>query len=195
MIFNKHSNLIGKHSYLSASQHSWLNYDENKLLEAYDRRMASIRGTELHDFAARCIELRQKLPKSRKTLNMYVNDAIGYRMSAEVPLYYSDNAFGTADAICFRNGFLRIHDLKTGRGPTHMEQLMIYAAYFCLEYKMKPGDLQTELRIYQNDDILICNPSASDILPIMDKIKTFDKILNDRKKEDEWWIFQIVTIF
>ena len=66
-----------------------------------------------------------------------------------------------------------------------MEQLMIYAAYFCLEYKMKPGDLQTELRIYQNDDILICNPSASDILPIMDKIKTFDKILNDRKKEDE----------
>ena len=185
MIFNKHSNLIGKHSYLSASQHSWLNYDEDKLLEAYDRRMASIRGTELHDFAAKCIELRQKLPKSHKTLNMYVNDAIGYRMSAEVPLYYSDNAFGTADAICFRNGFLRIHDLKTGRGPTHMEQLMIYAAYFCLEYKMKPGDLQTELRIYQNDDILVCNPSASDILPIMDKIKTFDKILNDRKKEDE----------
>ena len=106
-------------------------------------------------------------------------------MSAEVPLYYSDNAFGTADAICFRNGFLRIHDLKTGRGPTHIEQLMIYAAYFCLEYKMKPGDLQMELRIYQNDDIAICNPKASDILPIMDKIKTFDKILNDRKKEDE----------
>ena len=185
MIFNKHSNLIGKHSYLSASQHSWLNYNEDKLLEAYDRRMAALRGTELHDFAAKCIELRQKLPKSRKTLNMYVNDAIGFRMSPEVPLYYSDNAFGTADAILFRNNFLRIHDLKTGVIPAHMEQLLNYASLFCLEYKMKPGDLEIELRIYQNDDILVCNPTASDILPIMDKIKTFDKILNDRKKEDE----------
>ena len=56
---------------------------------------------------------------------------------------------------------------------------MIYAALFCLEYKVKPGEIKFELRIYQFDDIMICNPTAEDILPIMDKIISFDKIIND----------------
>ena len=54
---------------------------------------------------------------------------------------------------------------------------MIYAALFCLEYRVKPGEIEIELRIYQNDDILVCNPEADDILPIMDKIQRFDKML------------------
>ena len=98
---------------------------------------------------AQCIMLNQKLPKSKQTLNMYVNDAIGFKMTPEQILYYSDNCFGTADAILFRNNFLRIHDLKTGKIPAHMEQLEIYAALFCLEYKVKPADIEMELRIYQ----------------------------------------------
>ena len=110
---------------------------------------------------------------------MYVNDAIGYSMTPEQVLYYSPNCFGTADSISFRNNFLRIHDLKTGETPAHIEQLMIYAALFCLEYKVKPGEIKFELRIYQFDDIMICNPTAEDILPIMDKIISFDKIIND----------------
>ena len=72
-------------------------------------------------------------------------------------------------------------DLKTGEIPAHMEQLLIYAALFCLEYKIKPGEIQFELRIYQTDDILICNPTAEDILPIMDKIISFDKVINNIK--------------
>ena len=143
-----------------------------------------MKGTELHEFAANAIRLGIKLPKSKKTLNMYVNDAIGFNMTPEQPLYYSDNCFGTADSICFRDNLLRIHDLKTGATPTHMEQLMIYTALFCLEYKMKPGNIGIELRIYQNDEILYHQPTAEDIAPIIDKIITFDKIISKLKIEE-----------
>ena len=108
---------------------------------------------------------------------MYVNDAIGYKMTPEQILYYSDNCFGTADSICFRNNLLRIHDLKTGVIPAHMEQLEIYAALFCLEYKIKPGEINMELRIYQDNEILVHNPTAEDILTIMDKIVHLNKLL------------------
>jgi hypothetical protein len=146
-----HFNLTGQHAYLGASKYHWINYDEDKLALAYNRFLAAQKGTELHEFAARCIKLGQKLPKSKKTLNMYVNDAIGYRMKPEQVLYYSDNCFGTADAISFKDGLLRIHDLKTGTTPAHIEQLMIYASLFCLEYKCKPSDIDIELRLYQSD--------------------------------------------
>lgn len=184
MKFVNHYNLEDSHAFLGASKYHWLNYDEQKLIESYNNFLAAQRGTELHAFAAQCIKLGQKLPKSPKTLNMYVNDAIGYKMTPEQILYYSDNCFGTADAILFRNDMLRIHDLKTGTIPAHMEQLMIYAALFCLEYKVKPGTIQTELRIYQNDEIIVHAPQADEIVPIVDKIITFDKLIN-RVKERE----------
>ena len=184
MKFVNHYNLEGSHAFLGASKYHWLNYDEQKLLDSYNNFLAAQRGTELHEFAAQCIKLGQKLPKSSKTLNMYVNDAIGYKMTPEQVLYYSDNCFGTADAILFRNNMLRIHDLKTGTIPAHMEQLMIYAALFCLEYRMKPGTIDMELRIYQNDEIITHNPKADEIVPIVDKIISFDKLIN-RVKESE----------
>ena len=136
MNFNNHSNLEGQHAFLGASKYHWINYGEDKVAEAYRNFLATQKGTMLHAFAAQCITLGQKLPKSQKTLNMYVNDAIGFKMTSEQILYYSDNCFGTADAILFRNNFLRIHDLKTGKIPAHMEQLEIYAALFCLEYRV-----------------------------------------------------------
>lgn len=86
---------------------------------------------------------------------------------------------GTADAISFRNNFLRIHDLKTGTRPVHIEQLEIYAALFCLEYKVKPTDIKIELRIYQNDEILVHEPEADEIIVIMNKIIHLNKILED----------------
>lgn len=133
-------------------------------------------GTELHELAANLIKKRIKV-KGTETFAMYVNDAIGFKMTPEQVLYYSDNCFGTADSICFRGRKLRIHDLKTGKGPTHFEQLRIYAALFCLEYDMIPGDLDIELRIYQNNEFRVENPTAEVIAPIMDKIKSADKIL------------------
>ena len=185
MEFNKHKNLEGCHAFLGASKYHWINYDASKVAASYRSYLATLKGTELHDFAARCINLGQKLPKSKKTLNMYVNDAIGYRMTPEQVLYYSDNCFGTADSISFKDGLLRIHDLKTGVTPAHMEQLEIYAALFCLEYKIKPADIDIELRIYQSDDIMIFNPTVEDIVPIMDKIVHLDKLLDKLDREEE----------
>lgn len=185
MNFNKHSRLEGQHAFLGASKYHWINYSEEKLAEYYNNFLAVQKGTMLHSFAAQCIKLGQKLPKSQKTLNMYVNDAVGFKMIPEQILYYSDNCFGTADAIIFRNNLLRIHDLKTGVVPAHMEQLLIYAALFCLEYDVRPSDIEVELRIYQSNDILADRPTAEDILPIMDKIITFDKIINGLRAEED----------
>lgn len=183
MNFNNHSMLEGKHAFLGASKYHWINYDADKVADSYSRFLAVQKGTELHDFAAQCIKLGQKLPRSKKTLNMYVNDAIGFKMTPEQVLYYSENCFGTADSISFRNGLLRIHDLKTGEIPAHMEQLMIYAALFCLEYKVKPSEIDMELRIYQSDNVFYHNPTAEDIAPIIDKIISFDKIIANIKLE------------
>lgn len=182
MNFNKHLNLKGQHAFLGASKYHWINYDEKKLSDTYNGYLAAQHGTELHDFAATCIKLGQKLPRTHQTINMYVNDAIGYRMTPEQPLYYSENCFGTADTISFNGELLRIHDYKSGLIPAKMEQLKIYAALFCLEYKVKPGAIKIELRIYQNDDVVIDYPTAEDILPIMDKIVQFDKIIREIKK-------------
>lgn len=183
MNFNKHSNLEGRHAFLGASKYHWVNYEREKLADAYTKHLTVERGTVLHAFAAQCIKLGQKLPKTHKTLNMYVNDAIGYKMIPEQPLYYSDNCFGTADSIIFRNGLLRIHDYKSGAIPAHMEQLEIYAALFCLEYEEKPEDINMELRIYQNDDIVISQPDAEEIIFIMNKIVEFDKIIDEIMEE------------
>jgi len=185
MNFNNHFHLDGQHAFLGASKYHWINYTEDKLVETYIRTTAVRKGTELHEFAAQCIRLRQKLPRSQKTLNMYVNDAIGFKMAPEQILYYSDNCFGTADAIAFRNGLLRIHDYKSGVTPTHMEQLEIYTALFCLEYNIKPSEIEMENRIYQLDDILIHTPTVEDIVPIMDKIVSFDKIIDQIKAEED----------
>lgn len=186
MNFNKHSELIGQHAFLGGSNHYWLNYDEDKLIRAYLNSKAVERGTELHDIACRLIKLGIKLPKSKTTLNMYVNDAISYRLTPEQPLYFSRNCFGTADAISFneRNRFLRIHDLKTGVTLAHMEQLEIYAALFCLEYKIQPTDIGMELRIYQNNDVVACEPKGELIKDIMQKIIVFDGKIEKIRAEE-----------
>jgi len=184
MIWNEHLNLKGLHAeLLGASQHSWLNYSEEKLIDRYIGLKAKEKGTEIHELAERLITLNERLPKKQRTLNMYVNDAIGFKMRPEQVLFYSTKCFGTADSIAFRNNLLRIHDLKTGIIPAHMEQLYIYDALFCLEYKYKPGDIKFENRIYQNNEIFIATPDADIILPIMDKIQTFCKIMEKIDEE------------
>ena len=184
MIFAKHLNLEGLHAPFSPSQPSWLRYDDNKALDVYSNKKAAEMGTRYHAWAKETIDLGMKQPRSKKTIYAYINDAIGFKMDTEVVLYYSDRFFGTADSISFRNGMLRIHDLKTGKTTVHMEQLEIYAALFCLEYKVKPSDIDMELRIYQNDEIIVHKPTADDILPIMDKIVHLNKILEKAEYEE-----------
>lgn len=182
MIFEKHSNLNGLHAFLGASQYAWIRYDDDTLIERYRNHLATVKGTELHELAAHCIKLGVKLQGSN-TLAMYVNDAIGYRMNTEQVLYYSPFIFGTADAICFRDNTLRIHDLKTGATPAKIDQLLIYAALFCLEYKYKPYEIDIVLCIYQNDTIYEHKPGVDEIAPIMDTIVHFDKLLTKINKE------------
>lgn len=184
MNFNRHYNLEGKHALLSASQYHWLNYSEEKLRDRYHTWKAAERGTRIHALAAELIDMGIKLPRTNQTLNMYVNDGIGYKMTTEQVLYFSENCFGTADSISFKKDLLRIHDLKTGTIPAHVEQLEIYAALFCLEYSKKPNDIGMELRIYQNDEKFIFEPSVDDILPIMDKIIVADRIISEMKGEE-----------
>lgn len=191
MIFNEHSNLEGLHAFLGASKYHWINYDPEKLIRTYNMRQAAEKGTRLHNFAKECILLGQRLPRSNKTLNMYVNDAIGYKMKPEVILRYSDNCFGTADAISFRNKVLRIHDYKSGETPAHIEQLLIYSALFFLEYGkqiekegVKFDDISIELRIYQNNEIMQETISYNDILPIVNKIVYFDDIITNLREEE-----------
>ena len=186
MIFKEHLNLEGLHAPFSASQSSWLRYDDDKAIEVYSNRRAAERGSKLHDWAKKTIDLGIKQQRSKKTICAYVNDAIGFKMSTEVVLFYSERFFGTADAISFRNGLLRIHDLKTGKTgkiEDHMEQLEVYAALFCLEYKIKPSEIDMELRVYKNDEVLVHNPTAEDIVPIMDKIIHLNKLLEQLDNE------------
>lgn len=190
MRFHSHLELAGKHATLMApSNYSWINYDEDKMTKTVFTRQAARLGDKKHAFAKEAIELRQKQPDVQKTLNMYINDAIGYKMTPELPLFYSYNCFGTADALSFRQDsktermILRIHDLKTGTTRTSMKQLEIYACLFCLEYTVDPAEIDIELRIYKSDQIEIYIPDLDDLMHIIDKIKIYDQLIEQIDKE------------
>ena len=84
MQFNPHRHLEGLHAPFSPSQPSWLRYDDEKALEVYENKKAADLGTRLHRWAKETIDLKIKQPKTKKTLYMYVNDAIGFGMDTEV---------------------------------------------------------------------------------------------------------------
>lgn len=183
MNFVKHSDLEGLHAPFSASQPFWLRYDDEKLITSYRNKKSAQLGSTLHEWAKQTIDLRIKQPRSKKTLYSYVNDAIGFRMSTEVVLFYSPYFFGTADTICFRNNVLRIHDLKTGVSKVHVEQLRVYAALFCLEYRVDPREIDIILRIYQNDDFQEEIADGNEIKAIMEKIIHSDKLIQEIEAE------------
>ena len=138
------------------------------------------------DYGMKLIQHLNYIPKEVfDTLKYYVNDAIGYKMLVEQPLQYSDNIFGTADSIIFKDNLLRIHDLKTGSHEAKMEQLETYAALFCLEYDIKPAEIEYELRLYQWDGVVIHKPTVEDLLPIIDSIVTIEKIAYGVEKENK----------
>lgn len=184
MNFNTHSAIEGRHSFLSPSSYHWINYTDQKLDARWYASVAARHGVALHEYAHMAIKLGIKQPRTKTTISMYVNDAIGYKMSCEQPLYYSDNCFGTADTISFRNGYLRVHDLKTGISPTSVHQLEVYAALFCLEYAMSPFEITTEMRIYQCDEVKTWIADPDFLLHIMDRIIQFDKRIEELKEGD-----------
>lgn len=174
------------HAFLSPSKHSWVRYDMEKLLTVWENDRAKEKGTRLHQFASDAINLGIRLEPTGQTINMFVNDVIGYGMKSELKLRASDYCYGTADAISFDGKNLKIFDLKTGFTPASMEQLRIYAAIFCLEYNYIPSRLNIELRIYQSDEVIIEEPDPGEIKVIMRLIRQFTKALDkERRKENE----------
>jgi len=180
MIWKSYSHLKGTHAFLSPSRYHWLNYSPEKLVIAYENYRRIELGTRYHRVAEELISLFIRLPNTAESLNSFVNDAIGFQMKSEVVLYYSPHCFGTADAISFRDGVLRIHDLKTGKTPGVMQQLMVYAGLFVLDYSIDPRELKKiVLRIYQNEEILEAKPEPSEIMYVCEQIKHSDQLIND----------------
>lgn len=189
------------HALLGASKSHWLRYDDEKLRNYVKSRAAAADGTRKHAMAHMLIENRQKLPDNKKTLNRYVNDGIGYLMHSEQTLFYSEYCFGTADTISFREprgdrgAILRISDLKTGDNQVKIEQLLVYAAIFFLEYSdylrelgLTPFDVKTELRIYQHDDVELWVADPEDLIQIMDRIVSADRYIRDLMEEANAWM-------
>lgn len=182
MRFNRHSDLEGKHSFLSPSKYAWLRYDDQKLERAFMEHLAHLRGVEEHEYAKRAIKLGHRMADEPKTMNMYVNDSIGWRMKPEVALYWSPFCHGTADAVGFQESqkLLRVSDLKTGKTATKFDQLIVYAALFCLEYEYpRPWELDIELRIYQSNRVRLLEPDPHDVFSAMDRILTGTRLLED----------------
>lgn len=177
--------VANRHAILSPSNYSWINYDDDKLARVFYAQQAAARGTRLHELAKRLIEERVPLPEQNLTLNLYVNDAIGHRLTPEQIFIYSENCFGTADAAGFRNNRLRVFDLKTGVNEASMIQLKIYDALFCLEYGFNPFKIGIENRIYQNDTVVVDEPEGDEIMHYMEKIKYMDKLINHLREEAE----------
>jgi hypothetical protein len=186
MIFNQHSDIQGKHAFLSPSNYHWLNYTDQKLEARFAASQSARRGTDLHALAHEAIRLGVKLSRANNALSTYVNDALAYKMVCEQPLFYSDNCFGTADTICFRRNKLRIHDLKTGIITSSFHQLEVYAAIFCLEYSIDPFSIEIELRIYQREEIRVHEPFAEAIAEIMDTIIKFDQQVEQMKASERY---------
>lgn len=175
----------GDHAFLSPSVHSWINYDDDKLVTSYINKLASARGTALHSLACGMIKMKVVLPDTEKTLNMYVNDCIRFKMRPEEKLYYSKFCYGTADAITYKDYVLKVSDLKTGKIKASFLQLKIYAALFFLCYpECRIQDMEKiELRIYQNNEVHLEEPEIDEILPIMDKIVRYSKVLERLEEE------------
>lgn len=184
MRFNRHLKLLGEHAFLSPSNYHWINYTPNRLAERWTTAQAAAYGVAQHEYAMSEINAG-RLSTHVGTLGMYINDCIENRMVTEQILYYSENCFGTTDAISFRYKKLRIFDLKTGVIKGSVHQLEVYAALFCLEYDKDPYEINIELRIYQENEVAIFDADPDDIAYIMTKIKEFDMLINQLKLEEE----------
>lgn len=186
MIWHDHSGDIpeGAHAALSPSKYHWLDYDDDKLVKFFENIKAAQRGTELHALAAELIKKKIEV-KGRDTFAMYVNDAIRYQMRPEQKLWYSPMCFGTADAIAYydKKKLLRIHDFKSGSQPASIKQLYVYAGLFHLEYKITPGSIGVELRIYQNNQIQSEEPDKETLQTITDRIEYCSKLLSKLDSE------------
>jgi len=183
--WNDHWRLNGKHALLSPSGYHWLNYDDEKMQNVYLNNLRKEKGTRLHALASEMINLGVDPTNTRSCLIQFVLDAMGLGMESEKVLYYSDNVFGTADAIKYdeETNTLLVFDLKTGTSKPSFNQLLIYSAIFCLEYGFKPEKMSFLLRLYQGRGFKELEPEGKDVRECMKQIVAMDAVINKLKNE------------
>lgn len=182
MEWNDHWRLEGRHATLSPSGYHWLNYDPDKMRRVTWNNYSKEDGTKMHELASNMILYSIMPENNENALNQFVIDALTMfdePMSSEILLYYSDECFGTADAIYYdeEKKHLQVHDLKTGVSKPSFKQLWIYCALFCLEYDKKPEELTFECRLYQLGAMDIDNPDPKDIRTIMNQIVSMSNVI------------------
>lgn len=211
MIFRERLDLRGKHAFLAPSRVNWPE-DEKALITSRQNFYNVSLGTAIHEIADDLVKKKIKITKADRhliqyellrrgiprvaidqdkileTLVPYVTDAISFSMSTEVVLYYSQDCFGTTDAIAFDeiNRFLRIHDLKTGEIDAHMVQLVRYAALFCYDYNIDPEVIGNELRIYQKGEIVQYSATPNEIIDVMNYMSSAQGILDQGHKNKQF---------
>ena len=84
-------------------------------------------------------------------------------MDVEQLLIYSSWVSGTADAVRFEplDNTLYIFDLKTGERPASIDQVVIYAALWCLQRNIDPYSISFDLRIYSNTKFIMYTTKES----------------------------------
>ena len=175
MIFNKHSELEGRHAILSPSKHYWLNYDDEGLMRNYISSFATDIGTLVHEYASDRIKYRLPIDieneEAKNGLLMHLlKNGIPFRVIDLDRLFYNLVPY-VNDAIGYR--------------MASMDQLLCYAGLFFLEYKRdyRPQTMKVELRIYQNQEVLVNQPSSEEVKAVMDKIIHGDAVLSKKLTE------------
>ena len=188
MEWNDHWRLEGRHATLSPSGYHWLNYDADKMRRVTWNNYSKEDGTKMHELASNMILYNIMPEDNENALNQFVIDALTMfkePMSSEILLYYSDECFGTADAIYYNEDkqHLQVHDLKTGVSKPSFKQLWIYCALFCLEYGYKPEKMTFECRLYQLGAMDIDNPQPKQIRSIMKQIVEMSNVIEGVRVE------------
>lgn len=153
---------------------------ETHIFSKYSYVDSKTMETRLGYYGSTLLHFMKYLPEETfGTIKTYVNDCVAAKMDTEVRIEFSENFFGTADAIRFDDKTLKVFDLKTGVMPAKIEQPIIYACLYLLSNRIDPKQVPVEVRIYQNNDILQATPGPEDLIPIMNKIIHFDNIMNE----------------
>ena len=94
------------HSTFSPSDKSWLNFDREKIRQRVMMARAIQRGTELHELAKHCIDMRTPLDSSNGIISKYVKDCIELGMETEVTLTYSQALRMQFDTILYPTPYM-----------------------------------------------------------------------------------------
>ena len=179
------TNLEGQHAFLGASKFHWINYSEDKVADAYRNFLATQKGTMLHAFAAQCITLGQKLPKSQKTLNIefpFSNESL------KDPLLEMGEIKNETEQVVVYNGDAEIGVTITIHAIGEASNITIYNTGTREVMRIDTDKLEkfTGSGIIAGDEIIICTVKGNKSITLLRNGKTTN-ILNCLDKNADWF--------